>query len=537
MKPIAKTSCLEAQPYYLDYYNPIDRGHVPEPVCDHIERCLECRHKSQRIANIVGHTIPRSNGYPQNNQWIRSVQMHYGYLNKPVDCRIVRFFMPSLLLPQLAMRIQTPITAHIEKCKHCRDRLSWLRLRNFSIGQLQHLNQLLAGAPSHRHKPVACADLKQIIHSMNSQDFLPLKPEILIHTMHCPDCFQSLFEFLEKNRLKLVHANTLSTECFNDSQLFDLILPDDFSEAKSDVPADNVRHLAHCPACYSRLQLLYLELFNFFKDNDSPKITVSRLARHDRLDSPPLEIEFIEPEPKEPRKPNRQPSPSQAAITRRGWLLGMTTAAAAAVIFGFTIFMNQDVRAINPDEINRIINTLPLLKVEHFDAELGTLTEETLIDRVHDCYYIINQNERLYRDLKNRQVVTLPKNQATVISQIKEDDLRLFRAQMNDCAGFERDFARIAHQYNADIIRIEQTDNQTDVFEMTIPLDQTGSSAYKYRIYLDKYSQVPIRYEYYFRASAINHYRMKEYLVLTQLTENEFQARIEALGFKDDLTP
>jgi len=76
--------------------------------------------------------------------------------NKVVTCSQARPFLPSMADPLLQIRVPTPITAHIENCRACREELSALEESGLSHRQLCRLSRILA------EDPRAQADIEEI---------------------------------------------------------------------------------------------------------------------------------------------------------------------------------------------------------------------------------------------------------------------------------------------------------------------------------------------------------------------------------------
>ena len=75
----------------------------------------------------------------------RYLSRHFGWLNRAVDCAAVQPFLPLMLIASWQVRVQTPITAHIDHCAACRADLRRLGKLRLSATELIQMSAALAG--------------------------------------------------------------------------------------------------------------------------------------------------------------------------------------------------------------------------------------------------------------------------------------------------------------------------------------------------------------------------------------------------------
>jgi hypothetical protein len=72
------------------------------------------------------------------------LKSHFAYVDKPVSCKLVRPFIPTLLNSAVTARVPTPITVHLDNCSQCRRDLETVRKLGLEPGQLCRLGELFA---------------------------------------------------------------------------------------------------------------------------------------------------------------------------------------------------------------------------------------------------------------------------------------------------------------------------------------------------------------------------------------------------------
>ena len=132
--------CEKARLYYYDYTNQKDS--VPSEVRSHLEQCSVCRDGMERLGGILEQDEPAQKPYRPRN-----LEIHYELLNQWLSCGSIKPFLPLLLIPEMAVKHRTPVTAHIEKCPACqKDQKAISSLRLSSL-KLMRVARYLAGGP------------------------------------------------------------------------------------------------------------------------------------------------------------------------------------------------------------------------------------------------------------------------------------------------------------------------------------------------------------------------------------------------------
>ena len=106
-----------------------------------IKNCAYCQKQIDRIQNSFyskgvdfTETVNKCSGLSE----ILSLHLHYN--DKPVNCSIVRPFLPTFLVESMCVTVPTPITVHLDNCKQCQHDLATIRELNLEHNHLEQLS-------------------------------------------------------------------------------------------------------------------------------------------------------------------------------------------------------------------------------------------------------------------------------------------------------------------------------------------------------------------------------------------------------------
>ena len=144
--PNQNSLCQQAEFHYYDFIRDEKHESIPESIIDHIKQCQHCKTRVNKLKAVLSQFIESQNTLEQqaNLVIITFLKLHFAYIDKSVTCKIVKPFLPSLLVPEIEIKIPTPITVHIDKCPQCQQDSESLGDFDLSIKQLRQLSQLLA---------------------------------------------------------------------------------------------------------------------------------------------------------------------------------------------------------------------------------------------------------------------------------------------------------------------------------------------------------------------------------------------------------
>lgn len=149
-------NCETAKSWYFDYLDKPDA--VAPEIVSHIEQCSVCRAEVARLDAMLSQ--PERAEKPYRPKYL---ELHYHLLDRWVSCEQVVGFLPSLLLPQLGLRGQTPVTAHVDRCPDCQAALQTIASLQLNASELVDASCYLADRQqTGRLKPFACAALDKV---------------------------------------------------------------------------------------------------------------------------------------------------------------------------------------------------------------------------------------------------------------------------------------------------------------------------------------------------------------------------------------
>ncbi len=139
------SSCRKAELYYYDCAGSEGLGTIPEGVNEHIKGCVRCQGQIDRLKDVLSEAGDGFASRRRSTAVVRLLKLHFAYIGERVSCETVKPFLPSLSDPDLEIRIPTPITMHLDRCRWCSEDLERIRELNLDREQLGQLCDLFAG--------------------------------------------------------------------------------------------------------------------------------------------------------------------------------------------------------------------------------------------------------------------------------------------------------------------------------------------------------------------------------------------------------
>lgn len=161
--PDNKSICQSAEPYYYDYLSGDKQEDIPDALWQHISQCMECKTEIYLLKTALNSPEESSNSKETVTAITTNLELHFAHAGQSVSCNMVKPFLPTQVDPLFEIRIPTPITVHIDKCRQCAADLEKIRHLNLSHKQLFRLGQILA-KESHTDK-TSCNTLQEAISS------------------------------------------------------------------------------------------------------------------------------------------------------------------------------------------------------------------------------------------------------------------------------------------------------------------------------------------------------------------------------------
>ena len=140
-----KSLCQQAKLYFYDSLSEEGCELIPESIKNHLAQCRECKEKIEQLkATLKNKDFIKSKSRQNTPAVTTMLELHFAYIGEYVTCKTVRPFLPGLLDPTIDIRIPTPITVHLDNCRHCKEDLNKIRQMNLSSTQLYRLSQFFA---------------------------------------------------------------------------------------------------------------------------------------------------------------------------------------------------------------------------------------------------------------------------------------------------------------------------------------------------------------------------------------------------------
>jgi hypothetical protein len=276
-------NCTNARLYYYDFLYTETREGIPEGALEHIKQCRNCQIEMDRLKDLLIKVQERDECEQSCKDSAIStlLRLHFEYIGEQVKCDAVKPFLGSLADPVLQIRIPTPITTHINKCKACREDLQKLLDLHLPHKYLCRLGQILADKPA--EDEFSCSQAQIAIPAVVSLDFQETNAGILKHLCICPDCRKRLHLHRKSVRKKLLlnraSKNGFPCDSISAADIYDYCMPygiDPADDEYFDLRESLTSHLRSCPKCLAKIQQLHRTITNIVERAESGVITIYR---------------------------------------------------------------------------------------------------------------------------------------------------------------------------------------------------------------------------------------------------------------------
>ncbi len=120
--------CRQAELYYYDFLGGQSCDPVPQFLAEHIGCCRFCSEQLDRLKKTLSKAEDSGPQQKQNRAVVNEIlERHFTHIGTSVTCNTVKPFLPGLLDETVRIGIPTPITVHLDNCRHCRRDLETLR--------------------------------------------------------------------------------------------------------------------------------------------------------------------------------------------------------------------------------------------------------------------------------------------------------------------------------------------------------------------------------------------------------------------------
>ena len=286
-------SCQQAEPFYYDLLPGNVSPDVPHEVSDHVKHCRHCKAQMHQLKHQL-QSIDKPDAGPASTTDLLAVclGLHFAHVGQPVSCAVVKPFLPSLAMPDLKIKIPTPITVHIDNCPACAQDLQTIGQLNLADKQLRRLTELLTADPPKDR--TSCAEARKFILPLAEADYSPaVSAEVLRHVCICPECRARLYQARQALAPRWQTADSTERLPFpcdqvNTSDIFDYVVPygiDPANDQYARFRPSLTTHLRQCPDCLEKMQKLHEELYAIVGRRESGVVTKFTVARADQREA------------------------------------------------------------------------------------------------------------------------------------------------------------------------------------------------------------------------------------------------------------
>lgn len=552
--------CRQAELCYYDFLCDESRGLVPESMVSHIDQCRHCREQIIKLKALLSRaeSLDSQQG-PLVSAVATMLKLHFAYIGKPVTCNVVKPFLPTLLDPALGMHIPTPIVTHLCNCPKCSEDLDIIRSLNLNRKQLCRLSQLFADKPT--GDDISCSNAQNAIPSIASVALSDTDSEVLKHVCICPTCRGLLYKERQKISGSLTEVPA-SPEFLCDevstTDIFDYVIPygldpagDQYAKSRKSFTS----HVAGCPNCLAKIQMLYNAIYYIAERAESEVVTIYEIDESARAQAAvesdhiysgfPIDVKVIKRE--DEAKAERPVSTINFAAALKQKISAMqlkplakTAVAAAAVILMATalFFHTPTAKAVTIERIYEAIQRLKNVHISTFDPLKSEPVEQTWISRPLNIYMTKMKGQLVLFDIINGVRKTkYPDGAVTETATLSGDNLMDIRKKMSGSLGLMPFYSISEVPANA----------RWSPIDVKSPEVATGIEVYdlvwakevhegivvsnKWRFFVDTKTNLPQRAEFYRKLTPESGYALELSIVVEYLDNGKMESLIKEHSF------
>jgi hypothetical protein len=554
-------NCTNARLYYYDFLSKETRRGIPEGALQHITQCQNCQTEMDNLKGLFIQADERfeSEQSRKDSAVITLLKLHFEYIGEPVKCDTVKPFLASLADPVLQIRIPTPITAHLDKCRSCRDDLLALLDLHLPHKYLCRLGRLLADEPI--EDDISCSQARAAIPAVVSMTFHETNAEILKHLCTCPNCRKQLYLHRETVRKELLYdgaiQNGFPCESVSAADIYDYCLPygidpadDQYVEFRESLTS----HLRDCPTCLAKMQELHRTIYNIAERAESDVVTIYNIGESVKSQSPdvsesyagfPLNVEIEDGEDKVDAGQSSTTLDFAAGLKKKASALNVKPffkaglAAAVFIAIGLALLFNEPAaKAVTIEQICRAIENARNVYIVTFNPGKTKPTQERWVSRSSNIYMTKTGEELVLLDLTNKvrsvkhftagSVETSPLPTETIDETKKMMAGFLGLVPFSDLSLVPKDA-----EWNHVTSNESKDDSDTSIYEL-IWIERTlagNKILNKWRVFVDPKTYLPQKTESYTKGVEDSEYTLRSAMVVKYLSYGEIEAVIQEASF------
>jgi hypothetical protein len=550
-------NCTNARLYYYDFLNEENREGIPDGALQHIKQCRNCQAEMDRLKDLLVKAEERfGTGQSRKDSAISTLlKLHFDYIGEPVKCNTVKPFLASLADPVLQIRIPTPITTHLDKCRSCRDDLKILLDLHLPHKYLCRLGRLLADKPT--EDDLSCSEARAAIPDVVSMDFQETDADILKHLCTCPDCREQLYQHRESVREELMRDGAIDKgfpcESVTAADIYDYCLPygldpadDEYVEFREFLTV----HLRRCPTCLSKVQKLHRTISNIAGRAESGVITIYNIEESVENKSSsesesyitfPISADTAVAEEtlcsKQPKTINLAARLKQKVpVLNVRPLLKAGLIAAAVITIGFAfLFSSSPAGAVTIEQICQAIQKAKNVYIAKFNPGKVKPDQERWVSRSLNVYLTKTGEESVLMDLGNKVMSIKNINAGSIkTSPLSTETITATETMMNGLLGLVP-FADVSViPEDAEWDQVGNDDLQTisktiEIYEMKwLKRTYAGATIFnRWLFFIDPKTNLPQKIESYIKSATDNEYALLSTFEVKYLRGREMKAVVD----------
>jgi hypothetical protein len=535
--------CNKAQAYYYDYLCGGPRESIPKETVAHIDKCRCCQAEVDQLKAVVAEAEERCDGTSAQTSTatVTNLRLQFAYTGALVSCDTVRPFLPSLAIPALEVRVPTPITVHLDKCRQCSSDVETIRQLRLTEKQLFRLGQLFAERPCVDTN--VCASAQEVLGSVGLMLFEGVSAETLRHLCICSACRRLLYEYREDRVQKVLgslEGPPSACAAVSDTDVFDYVVPygmDPDSDQYATFRESLTSHLINCAECLSKVQELHDIVYGILERRESGVVT--RYDVDDRASWSaggdadntykrwPINVRVLD-----------KSKPTHAAFTSLKRLIRPAAVAAAIVLVAVFLLNAPVAEAIGLGQVYKALGQVKNACFTAFDAGKSEPTQKIWISHAMGTMMLKNDAKCVLWDVENRH--SKSRDLHTGLTETAELDER---GVMEIAEGMKAPWGLLPFDDMSEAAdakwervpdeNIEATIANTEVYDlMWMEKGVIGSQVHnKWRGYIDIETKLPRRIERWEKRGEAGEYELITVTTVVYPTDVEIRDAIRDAGF------
>ena len=543
------TNCTNARLYYYDFLSTETREGIPEGALQHIKQCRNCQTEMDSLKNLLVKADERIESEQSRKDSAIStlLRLHFEYIGEPVKCNTVKPFLASLADPVLQIRIPTPITTHLNKCKACRDDLQKLLDLHLPHKYLCRLGQLLAEKPIEEEYEFICSQAQTAIPAVVSMAFHETNAETLKHLCTCSICREQLYLHRESIRKELLLNGTLQNgfpcDSVSAADIYDYCMPygidpadDEYVEFRESLTS----HLRNCPKCLAKIQQLHRTISNIAERAESGLVTVYDIDESKPYVDMPNSSEMAGAKDnlhiKQPKTINlaTRLKEKTAALNMKPLLKAGLVAAVIAI--GFALLFNTPAaKAVSFEQICRAIENAKNIYIAQFSQSKTEPDQERWVSRSLNIYMTKTGEKSVLLDLANKSISEKEFNTSPVMkSELSNETATVTENMMAGFLGLVPLVDLTLYKDDIEWKPVENDDFEniteaTEIYEL-IWLKKSGAAPAIYNkwvFFVDSKTNRPLKTELYRKLEGDTKYTPESVMEVKYLSDDEIRSKIK----------